>query len=199
MAITINKTYLIIALVTAVLCSLVTYHFTAKYYSAKYDTLNEDYTNFKAQYSSIVKEKEDAVIAQALAEKKAKTPVKELVKGDTVTEIQYVEKESKKDSGLEMTSTVDPVSVTYNGKTEELATKTTDGKEIVDGKFVVTQKSSTTIDIDAIVKREIANRILEDENQRLLLEHDKDVLKRQKLQNTIWGTVAGVAIGRLTN
>jgi hypothetical protein len=182
--------FAIVAISVILLCCIATFAFTAKHYQAKYDALNAEYTAFKAKYSTIEKEKEQAVIAQALAEKAAKTPLKEYIQGDTVTKFVYAEKESKDDATVEMNSTVNPIVVSYNGKKEELPTTTTEGKTIQDGKVVITQQTTSTLDIDSIVKREIANRILED-------EHKQAVLKRQKTQQTGWGFVLGVVAGKL--
>lgn len=180
--------YILATLVVALVFSGITYYYTAKHYQEKYDALNKEYTDFKAVYSDVVKEKEDALIAVSLAEKKAKTPLIETVKGETQTIIQYVEKESSSDASIEISSKQNPISISYNGQKQELSTTTTEGKEIKDGKVVVTQQSSATIDIDSIVKREIANTILDK-------DHEIAVLKRQKTQQTGWGFLIGVGAG----
>lgn len=181
----------VVAIIIALVCSFVTYHYTAKHYQAKYDALNAEYTAFKAQYQAIVVEKENAIIAKAQADKAAKVPVVEYIKGDTVTEIQYVEKQSKNDADIEITNKAKPIIVSYNGQKEQLPTTTTEGKTIADGKTTITQETTATLDIDAIVNRQIANRIAED-------DHKIAVLKRQKTQNLVWGIIGGAVIGRGT-
>jgi hypothetical protein len=181
--------YIGATILVALICSGITYHYTAKHYQEKYNALNAQFDAFKAEYSSVINEKEQAIIDKAIAEKKANTPVKEYLKGETVTQLQWVEKESKSDASVEINSKTNPIVVSYNGKKEELPTTTTEGKDIKDGKVVVTQQTTATLDIDSIVNRQIANRILED-------EHKEKVLKREKTQQTIWGTVAGFVIGK---
>ena len=161
------------------------------FYDKKLDTVTAELNDWKAKYGTTAQEKEKALVDKALAEKAAKTPVKEYVKGDTVTEIQYVEKESSKDVGLQMTAK-NTVSASYNGQTMTLPAETKEGMKLVDGKWVIAQESKVTLDIDSIVNRQIANTILEK-------DHEIEVLKRQKTQQTFWGTVIGAGIGVLAS
>jgi hypothetical protein len=193
---------LIACIIFALVCSLLTYHYTAKHYQAKYNTLNEkyvalnnEYTQFKSAISDTEKEREDKIIAKAETDKQNKVPVVAPLFQDTTTTISYDSKQSKNDADVEITNTVNPVKVSYNGKTEELNTTTTEKQTTEGGKVVVKQDTTTTIDIDSIVNRQIADRI-DDYNQKIKdLNHDKAVLKRQKTQQTIWGAIIGIGIG----
>lgn len=186
----INIRYCIIGtIVLSLICSGFTFWMTQKHYIEKYNALQSEYNSFKAKYSVIVEEKEAAIIAKAKAEKAAKTPVVEYVKGETVTEIKYVEKDSKDDATFEFNSKANPIYVSYNGQKEAIKTTTKDGKQIVDGKLVMNQETTATLYIDSIVNRQIANTILEKEKKERELE-------RQKSQNLIWGIVGGYVVGK---
>jgi len=175
-------------IIIALVCSIATYQYTAKYYQGKLDALNLEYNTFKATYATVIDDKEKAVIAVAKAEKAAGVPLKEYIKGDTIVKTEYVEKATKNDASIEVTNKVNPIVVSYNGKKQELPTTNLDGTAIVDGKTVITQETTSTLDIDSIVKREIANTVLG-------MEHEQAVLKRQKTQQTVWGTLIGVGVG----
>lgn len=189
-----GKKYLLLGLVLAMVCSALTFHFTAKHYQAKYDALNEQFISYKTTHPDADEnQREKAIIDKAILDKKNNVPVTETVGSETKTIIQYVEKTSKSDADIEVTNKAKPITVSYNGKTSELATTNTEKQTTdADGKVVITQQTAATIDIDSIVKREIANKILED-------DHDKAVLERQKKQNAFWGTVAGFAIGSIAH
>lgn len=182
------KLVTIVALICFGLGALTGFILTKNFYKEKLNEVNTELTNFKAQYSTVIKEREEAIIAKALADQKAKTPVKEYVKGDTVTEIQYLPKESSSDADLSLTSKPMNLSFEYNGVKQPVNAVTSEGKQFVDGKWVITQQTQATLNVDDIVNRQIANKINEE-------EHDKAVLKRQKTQQTFWGTVIGVGIG----
>ena len=181
------KLVTIVALVSFIVGVGLTAYLGHNYYEKKLATVNAELTDYKSKYGATAEEKEKALIDKAIAEKKANTPLKEYVKGDTVTEIQYVEKASSKDPDLQMT-TGSTVVASFNGQEMTLPAEDKKGMKLVDGKWVIDQQSKVTIDVDSIVKREIANTIEKE-------EHEKAVLKRQKTQQTIWGTVAGVVIG----
>ena len=91
----------------------------------------------------------------------------------------------------------DPVkiAVSYNGKVEELKGSPNEKQKFENGKLVVDQTNVATIDIDSIVNREIANKVLE-------YEHMTQVKDRQKKQVGWWsgvgGFAAGYAVGRFT-
>lgn len=189
------KKHIIYVLVVGLIFSGLTYHFTAKHYEAKYETLNTEFTIYKASHpdANDTKTAEQTIIDKALNDKKNNVPVTENVGEETNTVIKYVPKETASDADVEITNTPKPVVVSYNGKTEELKTNTTESQsKTADGKVVVTQQSQATIDIDSIVNREIANKVLED-------EHKEMVLKRQKTQQTFWGVVGGIAVGYLAH
>lgn len=178
--------YLIALIIGIIVGWAITYNF----YDAKLKDVTEQLNEYKAKYSTVQKEKEDAIIAKALADHKAKTLVKEYIKGDTVTKVEYVEKESSTDADLSITNPAPKVIMEYNGEKQELAAVTKEGKKLVDGKWVITQESSTVINVDDVVNRQIALTIEEK-------EHQKKVLERQKIQNGIWGLAIGYGVGKL--
>lgn len=187
-----TKTILIAVVVFFGLGSLTGFYFTQKYYAPKLEAANAEVTALNAKYSTVEQEKEDAIIAQAIAEKKANTPVKEVVQGTNTTSIQYVAKTSASDPDLAVTNEPATVSFSYNGQITKAKTTTTESGKTVDGKWVVTQQNSTTLNVDDIVNRQIANTILErDAKER--------VLERQKKQNLFWGIVGGATVGYLVN
>lgn len=184
---------LLLILVVGLISSGLTYHYTKQHWSNKYDALQAQYDTYAANHPDSADDgptAEDKIIAKALDQKKENVPVKETIGTTEKTVIYYTQKESKDDSDVQVTNKPQSISVSYNGKKQEIPTTNTEGQSIENGKLVVDQKQSATIDIDSIVNREIANKILED-------EHKQAVLKRQKTQQTIWGTVIGVGIGYL--
>ena len=185
------KATAIVGLVCFILGVGITFYFGHNYYEKKLDTVTAELNDWKSKYGTVAEEKEKALVSQALAEKAAKTPVKEYVKGDTVTEIQYVSKDSATDADLQMT-TKNNVVASFNGQEMTLPAEDKTGAKLVDGKWVIAQESKVTVDIDTIVKREIANTITEK-------DHEIAVAKRQKTQQTFWGIIGGAAIGALAS
>lgn len=177
--------YLIALIIGIIVGWAITYNF----YDAKLKDVTEQLNEYKAKYSTVQKEKEDAIIAKALADHKAKTPVKEYIKGDTITTVEYVEKESAKDADLSITNPPTKVVMEYNGEKQELQTINSEGKVFKDGKWIIKQESQTVLNVDDIVNRQIAITIEEK-------EHQKKVLQRQKIQNGIWGLAIGYGIGK---
>ena len=176
---------LFLGVILALVCSVLTFHYTSTYYQNKLST-------YQATHPDTGETKEEkALIDQAIKDKQNKVPLTETVGQGTTTEISYQAKTSKDDADVEVTNTIKPVVVSYNGKKEELKTITSENQTTgADGKVVITQQSSAVLDIDSIVKREIANTILED-------EHQKAVLERQKKQNAFWGAVGGYVVGSM--
>ena len=185
------KLVTIVALVSFIVGVGLTAYLGHNYYEKKLAAVNTELTDYKSKYGATAQEKEKALIDKAIAEKKANTPLKEYVKGDTVTEIQYVEKTSSRDADLQMT-TGSTVVASFNGQEMVLPAEDKKGMKLVDGKWVIDQQSKVTLDIDSIVNRQIANTILEK-------DHEIEVLKRQKTQQTFWGTVIGAGIGVLAS
>jgi len=185
------KKHCIYIVILMLISSAVTYHYTAKHYQEKYDTLNSEYTNYKANHPDATETKtsEQAIIDKALNDKKNDTPVTETIGTESKTTIGYAQKQSADDADIEITNTANPVLISYNGKTEALKTTTSENQTTnADGKVVITQQTSAVLDITDTVNRAIAQRVLDD-------EHKEEVLRRQKTQQTVWGVVAGVAIG----
>lgn len=184
---------LILILVVGLLAAGLTYHYTNAHWEAKYSTLQNEYDVYRVNHPDTGDKlgNEQAVIDKALAEKAANVPLKEAVGLEGQTAISYQPKTTPKDSDVEINSDPTTISVSYNGKQEVIPTKTTTEQGVTDdGKVVVNQKQAATIDIDSIVNREIANKILEDDHKQMVLE-------RQKKQQTFWGVVGGVAVGYL--
>jgi len=182
------KTVLIISLASLLIGVGVTYYLASGHYKEIVSDLKTELNEYKAKYSTTVEEKEKAIIAKAIAEERANTPIKEYIKGDTVTTIQYIKKESEDDADLEMTNKP-TVSFEYNGVRQELEVENKDGFKFVDGKWVITQETSTVLNVDDIVNRSIANTIDKKDNEI-------KTLKRQKIQKAVWGTLIGVGIGK---
>ena len=184
---------LILILVVGLLSAGLTYYYTNAHWETKYSTLQNEYDVYRVNHPDTGDKlgNEQAVINKALTEKEAKVPVKETIGLEGQTVIGYQPKSTPTDSDVEINSEPTTISVSYNGKQETIPTKSTTEQGVTtDGKVVVNQKQAATIDIDSIVNREIANKVLED-------EHKQAVLERQKKQRTFWGVVGGLAVGYL--
>ena len=170
--------------------SLLTYHYTSKHYQDKLDALQYEYNDYKSKYSASVDEREQSIISNAIADNENNTEVVAPIAQSSKAEIVYVEKTSKSDSDVEVTNTTAPVVVSYIGRQETLPTKTTENKEIKDGKVVITQENTTKLDVTDIVNREIANTVTKKDTE---IKH----LKREKKQDTFLGVVGGILIGAI--
>jgi len=169
--------------------AFVGWYFTHKYYAPKLTTLQTEYDNFKAEYQTTVDKGEQTIINKAIADKIAKKPVTEKVTNESSTSIEYTQKTSASDADISVTSTPSTIQLEYNGvKTALTTTDTSSTSKTADNKVVINQQSVTTLNVDDIVNRQIANTILEK-------NHEEDVLKREKKQNLFWGAVGGLAIG----
>lgn len=184
------KKHCIYVFILVLITSALTYHYTAKHYQSEYDTLSAQFTTYKVNHPDTTELKtEQAIIDKALDDKKNNVPITEAVGTESTTTIQYVQKQSSNDADVEVTNAAKPISISYNGTISQLKTNTTETQSTTaDGKVVINQQTSAVLDVTGIVNEKIANRILED-------EHKEQVLKRQKTQQTVWGVVAGVAIG----
>ena len=183
---------LIMGVVLALICSVLTFHYTSSYYQDKCTQIENKLSAYQATHPDDGEaKKEQDLIAKAIADKQNKVPLTETVGQENTTEISYQAKTSKDYADVEVTNTIKPVVVSYNGKKQELKTVTSENQTVgADGKVVITQQSAAVLDIDSIVNREIANKVLED-------DHDKAVLERQKKQNAFWGAVGGYVVGSM--
>lgn len=186
----VNSKSIIIGLLVALILGIVIGgYFTHKYYAPKLVAETALVTDLNAKYSTAIDEKEAAIVAKAVADEKANTPVIVTAKGETVTQVEYVEKASSTDSDASLTTTA-AYKFEYNGTQYDVPTKTVATNNVKDGKLVLTQTTTNVMNVDDIVNRQIANTVLKS-------NHDIAVLKRQKKQDTVWGVIIGVGIGRV--
>jgi hypothetical protein len=180
----------------------ITFYLCDKHYTAQYNQLQTEFANYKSDVKQIKDKDEEETIAKALREKEENKPVTETTMSDETTTIEAVQKESASDADVQMTNTVKPVVISYNGKTQELKTTTTESQnKTADNKVVITQQTQATLNVDDIVNREIANRI-ETDNKTIKDNKEKaaaDLKKMNKEGNRksgwcfIGGVLAGVA------
>lgn len=199
----ISLKYTIIACIISILLAAgITFYLCDKHYTAQYNQLQTEFANYKSDVKQIKDKDEEETIAKALREKEENKPVTETTMSDETTTIEAVQKESASDADVQMTNTVKPVVISYNGKTQELKTTTTESQnKTADNKVVITQQTQATLNVDDIVNREIANRI-ETDNKTIKDNKEKaaaDLKKMNKEGNRksgwcfIGGVLAGVA------
>lgn len=195
------KTTIIACLISILLAAGLTFYFCHNYYTAKYNTLQTEYNDYKTKVAEITNKDEDTTIAKAEAEKTANIPVTENIDTTATTTISEESKTSSSDADVEMTSTVQPIVVSYNGKKETLPTTTTESQSTVGNKVVIGQQTQATLDVSTIVNREIANRI--DADNKTIADNKakaaSDLKKMDKSGNrkSAWCLVGGIAIGAL--
>lgn len=109
------------------------------------------------RHNANVKEIEKPVevpVVQKVVER-VEVPIKVPVQVKGETEVRYVEKESPKDSDVNVTQRPSKVTMTYNDKQYEFDTVANEKHKFDKGKLVVEQESKTTLDVTPIVKREV--------------------------------------------
>lgn len=106
-----------------------------------------------ANVKEIEKPVEVPVVQKVIERVEVPIEVPVQVKGET--EVRYVEKESPKDSDVNVTQKPSKVTMTYNDKQYEFDTVANETHKFDKGKLVVEQESKTTLDVTPIVKREV--------------------------------------------
>lgn len=191
------KAIAIALVVGALLGAALSFYYTNRYWTERYNALKTEFDAYQVTHpdqSNSVKT-EEAIIKEALRRKEEKEPVEEKIVYQDRVVVEYVEKESPQDVDVQIQNDPVKIAVSYNGKVEELKGSPNEKQKFENGKLVVDQTNVATIDIDSIVNREIANKVLE-------YEHMTQVKDRQKKQVGWWsgvgGFAAGYAVGRFT-
>jgi len=213
------KIVIIVAMVMFILGGGLGVYFTYTHYNAKLEVANATITDLTAKYSEIEAAKEAAIIAKAQAEDKANIPIVVSDTDKTTTSVSYEAKTSASDADTvvntstlhkfeyngvlydipEVKPTVKPTT-TSNGTTSVTGTSTNGGaatgtktgettSTITGGKLVLTQQTVSVLNVDDIVNRQIADTVNKKDTQIR-------ILKREKVQQTFWGIVGGVVVGK---
>lgn len=154
--------------------------------------------NLVAQYDQRIKslqtDKETALVENAKL--KLKEPEKLYVQGETKTEYVYREKQSASDPDVNVTDAGQEIKIAYNGQTFNLPMKqTTNTAGVKNGTLNIGQHATATLDVTDVVKREVANVIMQKDSEIEKLKHEKEVTARQGKQNAFWGTFGGAVTG----
>lgn len=167
-------------------------------YEVQVAELKAEINDYQIKYQAAISDTEEAKIA--LAKEKLKEPEKVYIKGDTQTEIVYVEKETPQDPDVQINQEPPSLTVSYNGEAQELPMQTTtESATSEDGTLKVNQSSNVTLDVTDIVNREIANTVLQKDAEIYKQQETIKRLERQKVTSTILGVIAAGAVGYALN
>lgn len=167
-------------------------------YEVQVAELKAEINDYQIKYQAAISDSEEAKIA--LAKEKLKEPEKVYIKGDTQTEIVYVEKETPQDPDVQINQEPPSLTVSYNGEVKELPMQTTtESATSEDGTLKVNQSSNVTLDVTDIVNREIANTVLQKDAEIYKQQETIKRLERQKVTSTVLGVIAAGAVGYALN
>lgn len=167
-------------------------------YEVQVAELKAEINDYQIKYQAAISDTEEAKIA--LAKEKLKEPEKVYIKGDTQTEIVYVEKETPQDPDVQINQEPPSLTVSYNGEVQELPMQTkTESATSEDGTLKVNQSSNVTLDVTDIVNREIANTVLQKDAEIYKQQETIKRLERQKVTSTVLGVIAAGAVGYALN
>lgn len=167
-------------------------------YEVQVAELKAEINDYQIKYQAAISDTEEAKIA--LAKEKLKEPEKVYIKGDTQTEIVYVEKETPQDPDVQINQEPPSLTVSYNGEVKELPMQTTtESANSEDGTLKVNQSSNVTLDVTDIVNREIANTVLQKDAEIYKQQETIKRLERQKVTSTVLGVIAAGAVGYALN
>ena len=167
-------------------------------YEVQVAELKAEINDYQIKYQAAISDSEEAKIA--LAKEKLKEPEKVYIKGDTQTEIVYVEKETPQDPDVQINQEPPSLTVSYNGEVQELPMQTTtESATSEDGTLKVNQSSNVTLDVTDIVNREIANTVLQKDAEIYKQQETIKRLERQKVTSTVLGVIAAGAVGYALN
>ena len=167
-------------------------------YEVQVAELKAEINDYQIKYQAAISDTEEAKIA--LAKEKLKEPEKIYVKGDTQTEIVYVEKETPQDPDVQINQEPPSLTVSYNGEVQELPMQTTtESATSEDGTLKVNQSSNVTLDVTDIVNREIANTVLQKDAEIYKQQETIKRLERQKVTSTVLGVIAAGVAGYALN
>ena len=167
-------------------------------YEVQVAELKAEINDYQIKYQAAISDTEEAKIA--LAKEKLKEPEKVYIKGDTQTEIVYVEKETPQDPDVQISQEPPSLTVSYNGEVQELPMQTTtESATSEDGTLKVNQSSNVTLDVTDIVNREIANTVLQKDAEIYKQQETIKRLERQKVTSTVLGVIAAGAVGYALN
>lgn len=167
-------------------------------YEVQVAELKAEINDYQIKYQAAISDTEEAKIA--LAKEKLKEPEKVYIKGDTQTEIVYVEKETPQDPDVQINQEPPSLTVSYNGEVKELPMQTTtESATSENGTLKVNQSSNVTLDVTDIVNREIANTVLQKDAEIYKQQETIKRLERQKVTSTVLGVIAAGAVGYALN
>ena len=167
-------------------------------YEVQVAELKAEINDYQIKYQAAISDTEEAKIA--LAKEKLKEPEKVYIKGDTQTEIVYVEKETPQDPDVQINQEPPSLTVSYNGEVQELPMQTTtESATSEDGTLKVNQSSNVTLDVTDIVNREIANTVLQKDAEIYKQQETIKRLERQKVTSTVLGVIAAGTVGYALN
>lgn len=167
-------------------------------YEVQVAELKAEINDYQIKYQAAISDTEEAKIA--LAKEKLKEPEKVYIKGDTQTEIVYVEKETPQDPDVQINQEPPSLTVSYNGEVQELPMQTTtESATSENGTLKVNQSSNVTLDVTDIVNREIANTVLQKDAEIYKQQETIKRLERQKVTSTVLGVIAAGAVGYALN
>lgn len=167
-------------------------------YEVQVAELKAEINDYQIKYQAAISDTEEAKIA--LAKEKLKEPEKVYIKGDTQTEIVYVEKETPQDPDVQINQELPSLTVSYNGEVKELPMQTkTESATSEDGTLKVNQSSNVTLDVTDIVNREIANTVLQKDAEIYKQQETIKRLERQKVTSTVLGVIAAGVAGYALN
>lgn len=167
-------------------------------YEVQVAELKAEINDYQIKYQAAISDTEEAKIA--LAKEKLKEPEKVYIKGDTQTEIVYVEKETPQDPDVQINQEPPSLTVSYNGEVQELPMQTTtESATSEDGTLKVNQSSNVTLDVTDIVNREIANTVLQKDAEIYKQQETIKRLERQKVTSTVLGVVTAGVVGYALN
>lgn len=167
-------------------------------YEVQVAELKAEINDYQIKYQAAISDSEEAKIA--LAKEKLKEPEKVYIKGDTQTEIVYVEKETPQDPDVQINQEPPSLTVSYNGEVQELPMQTkAESATSEDGTLKVNQSSNVTLDVTDIVNREIANTVLQKDAEIYKQQETIKRLERQKVTSTVLGVIAAGAVGYALN
>lgn len=167
-------------------------------YEVQVAELKAEINDYQIKYQAAISDTEEAKIA--LAKEKLKEPEKVYIKGDTQTEIVYVEKETPQDPDVQINQEPPSLTVSYNGEVQELPMQTTtESATSEDGTLKVNQSSNVTLDVTDIVNREIANTVLQKDAEIYKQQETIKRLERQKVTSTVLGVIAAGVAGYALN
>jgi len=167
-------------------------------YEVQVAELKAEINDYQIKYQAAISDTEEAKIT--LAKEKLKEPEKVYIKGDTQTEIVYVEKETPQDPDVQINQEPPSLTVSYNGEVQELPMQTTtESATSEDGTLKVNQSSNVTLDVTDIVNREIANTVLQKDAEIYKQQETIKRLERQKVTSTVLGVIAAGVAGYALN